>query len=140
MQSGETISLDLGDQTVELTAEDVLVQTESRGGAAVASEKGVTVAVDTELTPALIQEGFARDLIRQLNNMRKDAGLEISDRIAVGYTADGETAAALTNFADFIQAETLAQTLAAGLLDSPLASETVTVGDSEVTLTLQKTG
>ena len=140
LQSGETISLDLGDQTVELTAEDVLVQTESRGGAAVASEKGVTVAVDTELTPALIQEGFARDLIRQLNNMRKDAGLEISDRIAVGYTADGETAAALTNFADFIQAETLAQTLAAGLLDSPLASETVTVGDSEVTLTLQKTG
>jgi len=44
---------------------------------AVASDKGVTVAVDTELSPELVQEGYGRDIVRQVNNMRKDAGLEI---------------------------------------------------------------
>ena len=139
LQSGATLTVDLGDQTVELTDEDVLVQTESRGGAAVASEKGVTVAVDIELTPELVEEGFARDLIRQLNNMRKDAGLEISDRIEVGYTAAGTAASALTTFADYIAAETLAVSLSAAVLSQALATESITIGDDEVTLTLKKT-
>ena len=64
-------------------ADDVLVQTESRGGLAVASDKGVTVAVDTNLTPELLREGYARDLVRAINNMRKEAGFDISDRIVV---------------------------------------------------------
>jgi isoleucyl-tRNA synthetase len=61
----------LGINRWRLTAVDVLVQTESRGGLAVASDKGVTVAVDTDLTPELVQEGYARDVVRQVNNMRK---------------------------------------------------------------------
>jgi isoleucyl-tRNA synthetase len=70
------------------TGEDVLVQTESKGGTAVASDKGVTVAVDTHLTPELVQEGYARDMVRQVNSARKDAGLEISDRIELTYQAE----------------------------------------------------
>ena len=85
------------------------------------------------------KKGFARDLIRQLNNMRKDAGLEISDRIEVGYTAAGTAASALTTFADYIAAETLAVSLSAAVLSQALATESITIGDDEVTLTLKKT-
>ena len=58
------LSLQVGGETVVLTADDVLVQTEAKGELAVASDKGVTVAVDTHLTPELVQEGYARDLVR----------------------------------------------------------------------------
>jgi isoleucyl-tRNA synthetase len=86
----------------------------------------------------LVQEGYARDIVRQVNNARKDAGLEISDRIELTYQADGEVAAAFTNFADFIQQETLALSLTAGLLANPLYMETVKVGDQAVVLSLRK--
>ncbi|MEM7799824.1 MAG: class I tRNA ligase family protein, partial [Chloroflexota bacterium] len=80
LQSGEAISLEVDGETYSLSDEDVIIQTEALGDSAVASEKGVTVAVDIELTPELIQEGYARDLIRAINNLRKDSGLEIDDR------------------------------------------------------------
>lgn len=138
LQAGETVQLTVNGEAVELTSDDVLVQTESKGGTAVASDKGVTVAVDTELTPALVQEGYARDIVRQVNNARKEAGLEISDRIALGYQAEGEVAAAFTSFADFIQQETLALSLTAVSVDNPLYLETVKIGDQEVVLSLRK--
>ncbi len=139
LQAGQPLTLDVAGETVSLSDEDVLVQTESRGGLAVASDKGVTVAVDTELTPALVQEGYARDVVRQVNNMRKDAGLEISDRITLGYQgAAGDVAAALTRFAEYVQQETLTVSLLAGSLPDVLYSQTITIGDQDVTLQLRK--
>jgi isoleucyl-tRNA synthetase len=125
-------------QAIQLTGEDVLVQTESRGGLAVASDKGVTVAVDTALTPELVQEGYARDLVRTINNMRKEAGLDIADRIHLAYQASGDVAAALANFADYIQQETLAVTLAAGQMAELDYQQTLSVGDQAVNLSLRK--
>ncbi len=139
LQAGSVLELDVNGETVTLTAEDVMVQTESRGGLAVASDKGVTVAVDIELTPELEQEGFARDVVRHINNMRKDAGLEISDRIECAYEADGDVAAAFTNFADYIKQETLADSLTAVSLSTPLYQTAVTIGGQSVNLSLQKT-
>ena len=138
LQAGETVKLEVAGEAVELTSEDVLVQTESKGGTAVASDKGVTVALETELSPELVQEGFARDIVRQVNNMRKDAGLEISDRIDLAYQAEGDVSAAFTNFASYIQDETLTVSLASGILENPAYMETVKVGDQNVTLALRK--
>ncbi|MCA9934503.1 MAG: isoleucine--tRNA ligase, partial [Anaerolineales bacterium] len=138
LQAGGVLTLTVDGATVELGGDDVLVQTESRGGLAVASDKGVTVAVDTALTPELVQEGYARDLVRAINNMRKEAGLEISDRIELGYTAVGDVAAALQNFADYVKQETLTRTLSEGLLADALFQQTVPVGDQEVRLALRK--
>ncbi|MCB8926336.1 MAG: hypothetical protein H6652_12005 [Ardenticatenaceae bacterium] len=139
MQAGESLTIEVAGETVSLGDEDVLVQTESRGGTAVASDKGVTVAVDTELTPALVQEGYARDVVRQVNNMRKDAGLEISDRIELSYQgAAGDVAAALTNFADYVQQETLTVNLQSGPMPDALYTQTVSIGDQDVTLQLRK--
>ncbi len=140
LQAGRPLRLSVNGREIELSGDDVLVQTESKGGQAVASERGVTVAVDTTLTSELIQEGYARDLIRYVNNMRKDAGLEVSDRIALGYEAAGEPADALVNFATFIQDETLTVSLEPGSLVDADFRETVTIGDETVALSLKKVG
>jgi isoleucyl-tRNA synthetase len=136
LQDDGTVSLQVGGETVVLTADDVLVQTEAKGELAVASDKGVTVAVDTHLTPELVQEGYARDLVRMLNNARKDAGFEISDRVRVTYSAEGDVADALVNFGELIRSETLAESLEPGS-EGDFSTE-VTVGDSAVTLNLSK--
>ena len=139
LQAGEALTLEVEGETVSLSGEDVLVQTESRGGTAVASDKGVTVAVDTELTPALMQEGYARDVVRHVNNMRKDAGLEISDRIELAYQgANGDVAIALSGFAEYIQQETLALSLREGSVANVLYTQAVSIGGQEITLQLCK--
>lgn len=138
LQAGEPLELVVNGQVVNLTGDDVLVQTEPLGGLAVAGEKGVTVAVDPHLTPELMQEGYARDLVRIINNMRKEAGLEVSDRIHLGYEAAGDVAAAMANFAGFISEETLAVSLVVGNLSNIDYQQNVVVGDEQVSLTLRK--
>ena len=97
----------------------------------------VTVAVDTNLTPELIQEGYARDLVRAINTMRKEAGLALDDRISLYFEAQGDVAEAMTNFANYIQQETLAVTLTAGDLDAGKHQRTISIDDSRVTLSLR---
>ncbi|MEI2608488.1 MAG: DUF5915 domain-containing protein [Candidatus Promineifilaceae bacterium] len=141
LQSGQSLTLSVSGQTLELGSDEVLVQTESRGGLAVASEKGVTVAVDTELTPELIQEGYARDFVRQINDARKNLGFEINDRVHV-YVQDGdaEVSASLTTFSSYIQQETLALSLET--VAEPPANgsqpQTAKIGDNEATFWLVK--
>ena len=98
----------------------------------------MTVAVDTELSPELIQEGYARDLVRTINNMRKDAGLDIADRINLVYQAKGDVAAAFATYDSYIRQETLALTLEAASLPTPLAQLTVDIGSQEVLLAFAK--
>ncbi len=136
--AGEALELAVNGNVVNLTAAEVVVQTEARGSLAVASEKGVTVAVDTAVTPELAQEGYARDLVRTLNTMRRDAGLDISDRIEVAYLAEGNVAEALLNFDDYIQQETLATSLRSGELVGADFEHTAVIGESEVKLALRK--
>jgi isoleucyl-tRNA synthetase len=138
LQAGRTLDLRIDGRAITLGADDVVVQTEPLGGLAVAGEKGVTVAVDPNLTPELVREGYARDLVRVVNAMRKDAGLDISDRIELGVAAGDDVAAAVNDFADYIRQETLATRLLAGGLDNPDFSKPAEVGDEKVTLTLRK--
>ncbi len=135
--AGEPVLLTVAGEQVALTADDVLVQTEARGGLAIASERGVTVAVDTQLTPELVQEGYARDAVRLVNEMRKQAGLHISDRIELAYLATGNVAEAFVKFADYIQQETLAVRLTAVPLADPLYQQTSEIGAQAVTLALR---
>ncbi|MEJ2752608.1 MAG: DUF5915 domain-containing protein, partial [Chloroflexota bacterium] len=138
LQAGEEIVVTVDGQAFELGNDDVLVQTESRGGLAVASDKGVTVAVDTELTPELLREGYARDLVRALNNMRKEAGLDISDRIEVAYEAGGEAGTAFRDFGDYIAQETLAVRLEPGPMAGALYESSVSVGEDDVLIRLSR--
>ena len=94
-----------------LVAEDVEIITEDMPGWLVANNGTITIALDIELTPALIEEGIARELINRIQNLRKSSGLEITDRIAVQLENKLEIAAAVTNCNEYIASQVLATSL-----------------------------
>ncbi len=98
-----------------LQASEVLVSHEGTAGHAVGRDAGLVVALDTHTTPELEAEGLARELIRRVNEMRKDAHLQISDRIALRY--GGALAAAIARHGDLVASETLATSVTSGLTD-----------------------
>ena len=77
-------------------------------------EKGIVVAVDVTLTPELAREGLARDLVRRVQTLRKEAGFQIDDRIVTYWDADEELSAIVEEWGEYIQAETLSQKLVSG--------------------------
>ncbi len=96
----------------DLVIEDVLISSEDIPGWSVASEGNVTVALDITLTEALKKEGTARDFVNRIQNLRKDMGLEVLDKIVIEVQqSTPETDKALTEFADYIRTETQALTL-----------------------------
>jgi isoleucyl-tRNA synthetase len=93
----------------DLVLEDVLISSEDIPGWAVASENGLTVALDIRVTEALKKEGIARDFVNRVQNLRKEQGLEVLDKISIEVEKDGEAVtAALTEFKDYISTETQA--------------------------------
>ena len=82
-EAGKTLTFDLDGTQVELEKDDVLTAPMKKPGYVVATDHDVTVALDTNLTDALIAEGFAREVISKLQTMRKDAGYEVVDRIGI---------------------------------------------------------
>jgi isoleucyl-tRNA synthetase len=111
LEAGEPIEL-VGEA---ITLADVILQRSSKGGAAVATDGHVTVALDTEIDDALRREGVAREVVSVLQNARKDAGLDISDRIAVTWScADAAIADAVREHAAAISKEILAVELREG--------------------------
>lgn len=134
--TGATLTLSDG-STVTLAPEELLIDARQREGFAIAEGNGYVVALDTELTPELRQEGLARDFVRVVQEARKSAGLRIEDHIRVTYAAeDGEVAAAVAAHAAFIAGETLADTLAPGDPATDAYREDVTLGGEPVTLGL----
>ncbi len=78
-----TLTLQLADGPIQLTAEELLIDVAQVEGYATASDRGVTVVLDTRLTDELIEEGFVREIISKIQSMRKDADFQVTDRIAV---------------------------------------------------------
>lgn len=96
----------------ELVLEDVLISSEDIPGWSVASESGLTVALDIMLTDELRREGIARDFVNRVQNLRKDMGLEVLDKIAIEVEQDEETiTSALKEFKEYISTETQAVSL-----------------------------
>ncbi|MFA6720805.1 MAG: isoleucine--tRNA ligase [Candidatus Cloacimonadaceae bacterium] len=96
---------------IELVPEDVAVHIQPREGFVFESLKEMFVALDTALTPELIREGYARELVNKIQFSRKEQGFEIMDKIAVEWHADAEIADALAEHGDFIRSETLCNEL-----------------------------
>ena len=93
----------------EITKADVVIQRSPKAGMVVASEGDVIVALDTALTPELVQEGLAREFVSRVQNLRKDADFEVTQRIAVTVDCDAEVRAAVERFADYAKTETLCE-------------------------------
>jgi isoleucyl-tRNA synthetase len=114
LRDGQTLVLDPdGQGGVEIGEADVLIQREEKPGLSVANDGDVTIALDFELSDELVREGWAREVVSRIQNMRKDADLEVTDRIAVRYQAPEDVAAAIADFAQYIREETLAVSLSA---------------------------
>ena len=99
---------------VEVSTEEVLVSERPREGWSVVNEQGETVALDLQLTPELVQAGLAREVVRTVQERRKASGLDVSDRIALAWHADGALAAAIRAHAATIGAEVLATAITEG--------------------------
>ena len=104
----ETFELDAGGETLTLGGDDVLIETESAEGYACGEDGGYLTALDTSLDEALISEGLAREVVRSIQDARKQAGLEVSDRIVLGVAGSGAVDHALAEHRDYIMSETLA--------------------------------
>ncbi len=106
-ESGTT-TVEFEGETLELVVEDVLLTERPREGWSVVNEQGETVALDLELTPELLRAGMARDVIRFIQEARKRAGLDVSDRIILQWNASGELAVAVEEHSGMIADEVLA--------------------------------
>ena len=138
VQAGLAVKLQVDGQTVELSPEEILIQTEPAEGLAVAADKLVTVAIDANLTPELRAEGLAREVVRRVQAMRKDAGFNIEDRITTYYHAEANLAQVFADWAEYIQAETLTTHLVAGQPPSEAYSEVHKVDGVELTLGVRR--
>lgn len=138
-QVGETVELNAEGETYAIEPDDVEVRSTPREGFSVAQDGGYLVAVTTELTPELESEGHARELVRRIQQLRKDAGLEISDRIALSVSESALVNEVLASFGDYVQDETLATSLEVNVA-SPAGVDQVSfkLGEDEITVGLRK--
>jgi isoleucyl-tRNA synthetase len=111
---GEPLRVQADGQAIDVIAEHFdLVQT-ARGSFATADEAGFTVALDPTITPELRLEGLARELVNRVQNLRKESGLEVQDRIRLGIFGDGEILDVSRDWGQFVAGETLATELETG--------------------------
>ncbi len=106
-QQGD-LTIYIENTTVDLLPADVEITTEDIPGWSVATQNKLTVALDMTLTPELLNEGLARELVNRVQNLRKDLGFEVTDHILLEVQAEGDFKQALEEFSDYICAETLA--------------------------------
>lgn len=115
----------------DLVLDDVLISSEDIPGWAVATDGTITVALDITITEALKKEGIARDFVNRIQNLRKEMGMEVLDKIRIEVAQDSETVnSALAEFSDYIKTETQAL----GLLVKPSVEEGVNVEMDELVL------
>lgn len=105
---GGVLSLDVGGKLVELTGDKIIVDRLEKEHLKVINEGTLTVGLDTQLTKELIQEGQVRDLVRGIQNLRKEKGLDVVDRICLSVSGSPSMKEGFESFTDFIASETLA--------------------------------
>lgn len=106
------MEIEVEGEKINLTLEDVEITSQDIPGWLVASEGGLTVALDITISEELRKEGLSRDMVNRIQNLRKDQGLEVQDKIAIKYaTKDNMMSSAISDFADYIKTETQALSL-----------------------------
>ena len=133
----EKFDIEVGADTLTLESGDVLIESHSAAGYACAEDGGYLTALDTSLNDKLVNEGVAREIVRSIQDARKQAGLEVSDRIVLGVAGSGGIETALGEHRDYIMTETLATTWEVGQSDA-LYADKRELGDEHWTLEFRK--
>ena len=121
---------------IDLVAEDVDIITEDMPGWLVANNGILTIALDIELTDALIEEGIARELVNRIQNLRKTSGLEITDRIAIEIERRDEIVAAVEHCREYIASQVLATSLT--LVDKVAEPQALDMDGYNVNINIKK--
>ncbi len=105
---GTKLSIDVDGTSVELSEDKLIIERLEKDGLKVLNEGTLTVGLDSKITDELKKEGYVRDLVRGIQNLRKESGLNVTDRIKLSVSGDEELKAAYEMFADFVSGEVLA--------------------------------
>ncbi|CAG1004690.1 isoleucyl-tRNA synthetase [Anaerolineales bacterium] len=134
-RAGKTLPVKVGDETLDITAEEVEVKAQAKSGFAVAEDGAYVAALVTDLTPELLSEGMAREFLRRAQDLRKTADLDVADRIELFVEASAGLKSAIETHADYVKAETLAVSLTfvappanASVVEDEFEGEKVKVG------------
>ena len=133
LRSNGVLKLDINGNDVELTEEDLLIETAQTEGYVSESDGETSVVLDTNLTPELIEEGFVREIISKIQTMRKEAGFEVMDKIVVYAHGNDKIQDVMKTHEDEIKSEVLADEMVLGETDGyvkewNINKEAVTMG------------
>ncbi|MCX6152313.1 MAG: isoleucine--tRNA ligase [Ignavibacteriales bacterium] len=117
IEKGETVSIQLNDEEIVITRDDVEIVSTEIAGWLVETEDNVTVAIDTKLDDNLLAEGLAREFVNRVQNMRKEAGLDVVDRISISFEGSEKLVNSVRSFKEYIINEILADKFSDKIFD-----------------------
>jgi len=132
------IDLEIDDETIRIDEEGLEIVRTGLEGWTVETEQGLSVAVDTDLSEELLQEGIAREFVNRVQNMRKEANFEVTDRITIGFTGSDTIKEAVVSMSDYIKKETLAEEIHIAELDVSDFTKAWEIGDEECTISVRR--
>jgi len=135
---GETLEITVDGESYQISPDEVEVRAEAKEGFAVASEGAYLAALVTELTPELIKEGLVREFVRRVQSLRKDADLDIADRIKLFFTASEGLKEAIEDHASYIKEETLTIEIISGVIPGELPMLQDEFDDESVQIGIEK--
>jgi isoleucyl-tRNA synthetase len=107
LNDGKGIFIDINDEKIEITKDDVLISRQTKEEIAAKNENDITIALETKLTPLLIEEALSREIVNKINTMRREKGLEVADRINVIFDCDETVKSCFSKYRDYICTDTL---------------------------------
>ena len=138
LRSTGALTFDFGNGPVVLAEEDLLIDMSQKPGYVTEADSVVTVVLDANLTPELIEEGFVRELVSKIQTMRKEAGFEVMDHITVYEQGNEHISAIFAGHADEIRSEVLAEEIVSGQTDGYVKEWSI--NGEQVTLGVKKRG
>ena len=128
------VEVEIGGETYDVSRDYLDVRISAKEGFDVEIDGKVFVVLDTEITDELSEEGYAREFISKIQNLRKDSGFEVTDRIDITYQADDELKRALDKYADEIKKETLADSLD----KKDISADSQDLNDKEIRIEIER--
>ena len=125
-------------QKLTISRDDVEIISSEITGWVVEAEAGITVAIDAELDDKLIEEGLAREFVNRIQNMRKDAGFDVTDKIIISFTGSEKFIKAINNFNQYISTETLADKLSDKIKSGNGFKQEFKIGEYDCSIYIEK--
>lgn len=136
VMDGAVLVIDYSSGSIELNEQSIVVQRNEKPHMRVLNEGSLTVGLDSEITGELLREGLARDIVRGIQSLRKDRGLDVTDRIALNIHGEEDVCAAVEEYRDHIMRETLADKI---ILAGGEGAVEIPCGDTQCTIDVVRT-